>query len=131
MEKYDLEFITTNRFYKHHPEAWSFPKILGNKILSLIFIALFGLKVKDCQSGMWVIRRGLLKKMRLMSNGMEFSVEIKALALKMADDKFLEVPIYYGKRLSHSVKLRLIRDFLRNFLCILFMKVKLSLASAL
>lgn len=131
MEKYDLEFITTNRFYKHHPEAWSPPKVLGNKVLSLTFMALFGPRVRDCQSGMWVIKRDLLRRMKFASDGMEFSVEIKALALKIAGNKFLEVPIYYGKRLSHSVKLRTIRDFLRNLLCLFLMRIKLFLTSTL
>lgn len=127
MEKYDLEFMTTNRFYKYHPEAWSKPKLFGNKVLSLFFRILFGSKVRDCQSGMWVIRRDLLRRMALVSDGMEFSVEIKALALKIAGKKFLEVPIYYGKRLSCNVKLRMFRDFIRNFLCILLMRFKLSM----
>jgi len=127
MEKYNLEFITTNRFYKHHPEAWSKPKLFGNKVLSLAFTLLFGPKVKDCQSGMWVIRRSFLRKVNFYSEGMEFSVEIKALALKEAGERFLEVPIYYNKRLSSSTKLRIFRDFIRNFLCILLMRVKLSL----
>lgn len=127
MEEYELEFITTNRFYKHHPKAWSKPKLFGNKVLSIVFMALFGPMVRDCQSGMWVIKRSFLKKMNLISDGMEFSVEIKALALKRAKEKFLEVPIYYGKRLSHGVKLRMFRDFIRNFLCMLLMWLKLSL----
>ena len=134
MERYRLDFINTNRFYRHHPEAWSPLRALGNRVLSLAFMALFGPRVRDCQSGMWVVRRDLLRRMRLSSDGMEFSVEIKALALKMAGDRFLEVPIYYGRRLSRGTKLRVVRDFLRNLACMALMRVRLltqrELASA-
>ncbi len=38
--------------------------------------------VRDSQSGMWVFRRSMLKDMKLVSDGMAFSEEIKIEALK-------------------------------------------------
>ena len=38
--------------------------------------------VRDSQSGMWVFRRSILKEMKLESDGMAFSEEIKIEALR-------------------------------------------------
>ena len=54
----------------------------GNWILSLAMSLLYFRWVRDSQSGMWVFRRSILKDMKLVSDGMAFSEEIKIEALK-------------------------------------------------
>jgi len=124
MEREELMFINTNRFYKYDPEAWRKVKIVGNKLLTLVFNIIFGCFIKDCQSGMWIIHRDLLKVMPLNSDGMEFSVEIKVQALRYAKEKFIEVPIYYRKRIGQNVKLRIFRDALRNLVYMVLFRLR-------
>jgi glycosyltransferase involved in cell wall biosynthesis len=124
MKDRELLFINTNRFYKYHPAAWRKIKLLGNKLLTLAFNVIFRSSIKDCQSGMWIINRELLRAMRISSDGMEFSVEIKAQALKNAKNKFIEAPIYYRPRIDPNVKLRILRDSLRNLVYMLVFRLR-------
>jgi glycosyltransferase involved in cell wall biosynthesis len=124
MEREGLMFINTNRFYKYHPKAWRKIKMVGNKLLTLAFNVIFGCFIKDCQSGMWVIRRDLLRVMRVNSDGMEFSVEIKAQALRYSREKFIEAPIYYRERIGQNIKLRILRDALRNLAYMLIYRLR-------
>jgi dolichol-phosphate hexosyltransferase len=69
--------------------------------------------VRDSQSGMWVLRRSILKDMQLESDGMAFSEEIKIEALKNSRVRFAEISIQYTSRLGES-KLNLWRDGFYN-----------------
>jgi len=110
MEKYGLDFVTTNRFANFEVGAWSPIHLLGNKLLTFLFASLFGIFVKDSQSGMWFIRRSLLNNnSRFMGLGMEFSVEIKVNMIRQAK-KWLEIPIFYRRRRSGKTKVHWFRD---------------------
>jgi len=69
--------------------------------------------VRDSQSGMWVFRRSILKEMKLISDGMAFSEEIKIEALKSRNVRFAEISIMYRSRLGET-KLNLWRDGFNN-----------------
>ncbi len=69
--------------------------------------------VRDSQSGMWVFRRSMLKGMKLVSDGMAFSEEIKIEALKSDRVRFAEIAIMYTSRLG-EVKLNPWRDGFYN-----------------
>ncbi|MGC8497529.1 MAG: glycosyltransferase family 2 protein [Thermoplasmata archaeon] len=86
---------------------------LGNAILNFAFLTLYFHKIKDSQSGMWIFKRSLLKKMNLNADGMAFSEEIKVEALK--NGKFMEIPIKYGIRKGQK-KLNTFRDGILNLL---------------
>ena len=60
----------------------SFKHKFGNLMLSLAMSVLYFRWVRDSQSGMWVFRRSILRDMKLVSDGMAFSEEIKIEALK-------------------------------------------------
>src|SRR6202035_5382993 len=62
--------------------AMSFKHKIGNLILSIAMSVLYLRWVRDSQSGMWVFRRSILADMKLESDGMAFSEEIKIEALK-------------------------------------------------
>ncbi len=62
-------------------DAMSLKHKMGNLILSLAMSLLFFRWVQDSQSGMWVFRRSILEEMKLISDGMAFSEEIKIEAL--------------------------------------------------
>jgi len=110
LEKKNLDFITTNRFWKYDKGAWSPINYIGNKLLTTIMNFLFLMNLKDSQSGMWVFKRSILKKLNLRECGMSFSTEIKVNA-KMAGLKMIEVSIYYRRRLRWTrSKLNWIKD---------------------
>jgi glycosyltransferase involved in cell wall biosynthesis len=101
LEKENLDFITTNRFAFLGREAMSRRNRVGNAILTLTLMALFRLKIKDCQSGMWVFRKNILDRLKLKSNT-PLSQEIKIEACHFAGCRWKEVPIKYRPRLGRA-----------------------------
>jgi len=69
--------------------------------------------VRDSQSGMWVFRRAVLKDMKLESDGMAFSEELKIEALRNPRIRFGEISIMYSSRLGET-KLNAWRDGFQN-----------------
>ena len=86
---------------------------LGNLVLSLAMSILFLRWVRDSQSGMWVLRRSILKDMKLEADGMAFSEEIKIEALRHPRIRFGEISILYSTRLGEK-KLNPWRDGVQN-----------------
>ena len=74
----------------------SFKHKFGNLMLSLAMSMLFFRWVRDSQSGMWVFRASILKDMKLESDGMAFSEEIKIEALRNPRLRFGEISIMYS-----------------------------------
>lgn len=72
----------------------------GNWTITACANVLFFTRFKDSQSGMWVFRKSLLKKMNLTNDSWPFSGEIKIEAWK--NGKFIEVPVIYRKRRGES-----------------------------
>src|SRR6267143_2770139 len=93
---------------------------MGNRILSFAMSVLFFRWVHDSQSGMWVFRKDALNRMKLTSDGMAFSEEIKIEAIKNKDIGFREIFISYSQRVGEK-KLRPWRDGFQNLL-FLFVK---------
>lgn len=109
----DVDFLNTSRFPVRDRKAMSFLNHIGNLILSMAMSILYFRWVRDSQSGMWVFRREILKGMKLTSDGMAFSEEIKIEALKSNRVRFAEISIQYSSRLG-EVKLNLWRDGFYN-----------------
>lgn len=105
----EVDFLNASRFPVRDPHSMSFKHKVGNLILSLAMSILFLRWVRDSQSGMWVFRRAILEDMALESNGMAFSEEIKAEALRNARIRFGEISIMYSSRLG-EIKLQPWRD---------------------
>jgi hypothetical protein len=82
-------------------------------MLSLAMSILFFRWVRDSQSGMWVFRRAILKDMKLESDGMAFSEELKIEALRHPRIRFGEISIQYSSRLGET-KLNAWRDGFQN-----------------
>src|SRR6185436_18140344 len=72
-----VDFLSASRFPVRDRRAMSFKHKIGNLILSVATSVLYFRWVRDSQSGMWVFRRSVLPLMRLESDGMAFSEEIK------------------------------------------------------
>lgn len=109
----DVDFLNASRFPVRDRQAMSLKHKFGNLVLSIAMSLLYFRWVRDSQSGMWVFRRSILGGMKLESDGMAFSEEIKIEALKSARVRFEEISIQYSSRLG-EIKLNPWRDGLYN-----------------
>jgi hypothetical protein len=111
----DVDFLNASRFPVRDPRAMSRKHKFGNLVLSVAMSLLFFRWVRDSQSGMWVLRRSILKEMKLVSDGMSFSEEIKLEAIRNPRIRFGEISIQYSSRLGEK-KLNPWRDGFQNLL---------------
>jgi hypothetical protein len=107
-----LDFISCDRISRLNAVAMSRKHRFGNWILTFTTNLLFGLKLRDSQSGMWVFRKKILEKLNLTSDGMPFSEEIKIESWRKGFN-CREVPIEYRIR-KGQVKLSSWRDGTKN-----------------
>ncbi len=108
------DFLSASRFPLVDPKAMHLTNRLGNGVLTVAAAVLFFKPIRDSQSGMWVFRRRGLERMKLTSDGMAFSEEIKLEAL-LRGLKFGEGHIPYGERIG-EVKLQKWRDGYENLM---------------
>lgn len=102
---HDLDFITCDRLAYVSRAAMTTEHRIGNWVLNLFLRIAYarylreapGGTLHDSQSGMWVFRRELLKKVKLSQEGMAFSEELKVEVLHRGL-RFEEVPIRYAER---------------------------------
>jgi glycosyltransferase involved in cell wall biosynthesis len=109
----EVDFLNASRFPVRDRHAMSLKHKFGNFVLSLAMSLLYFRWVRDSQSGMWVFRRDILQLMRLESDGMAFSEEIKIEALKNPRIRFTEISIQYSSRMG-EIKLNPWRDGFYN-----------------
>jgi glycosyltransferase involved in cell wall biosynthesis len=109
LEDRKLDFISGARFPLRNPAAMNFSNKIGNFVLTVATAVLWLRPLRDSQSGMWVFRRRVLPSLRLTSDGMPLSEEIKIEAIRVCGDKFAEVGIDYRPRIG-EVKLQKWRD---------------------
>jgi glycosyltransferase involved in cell wall biosynthesis len=102
------DFLSACRFPLADPRAMPWTNRLGNQVLTWATALLFRQPIRDSQSGMWVFRRSLLGQLRLTSDGMSLSEEIKLETL-LRGFRFGEAYVRYGLR-EGDVKLRKWRD---------------------
>ena len=124
LEKEKVDFISGDRLSTLGKGVMSAKHRLGNWMLKVAMNLLFGMKVADSQTGMWVFRRSILPKLNLTSDQMALSEEIKIEAAKHA--KFKEVPIKYSPRVG-EVKLNTWQDGYDNMM--FFFSKKIGKAS--
>jgi glycosyltransferase involved in cell wall biosynthesis len=120
LEDRGLDFISGSRFPLRNPAAMNFTNKVGNLVLTIATGIQWLKPLKDSQSGMWVFRRSVLPRLRLTSDGMPLSEEIKIEAIEKLGPRFAEVGIDYRPRIG-EVKLQKWRDGWRN-LSFLFAK---------
>jgi glycosyltransferase involved in cell wall biosynthesis len=108
-----LDFVSASRFPLKNPRAMNFSNKVGNGVLTVGMAILYGTPVRDSQSGMWIYRSPVYAKLRLTSDGMAFSEEIKIEAIRAAAVRFGEYHIDYHPRVG-EVKLQKWRDGFRN-----------------
>jgi glycosyltransferase involved in cell wall biosynthesis len=108
----NLEFITINRFSHMENGAMSMTRRIGNRILTFLMRSLYSINVKDSQSGMWIMRRSFISQIRLYSDDMSMSEEIKIIAFR-----FFRSAEYDGKYYTRTgtAKLKVLQDGWKNF----------------
>ena len=109
----EVDFLNASRFPVRDRRAMSFKHKFGNLVQSLVMSILFFRWVRDSQSGMWVFRRAILADMKLESDGMAFSEEIKIEAVRNPRIRFGEISIQYSSRVGET-KLNPWRDGFHN-----------------
>ncbi|MFH1449610.1 MAG: glycosyltransferase family 2 protein [bacterium] len=109
----EVAFITARRWHSKTGEKKSSLRVFGNIVLSTVLAILFFKVIVDSQSGMWVFKKDILNKIKLTSDGMALSQELKIEAFTNRTIEAIEIPIYYGQRVGKS-KLNLWKDGFGN-----------------
>ena len=113
LEKKKLDFISCDRIRKADKGAFTGTHALGNWILKVTMNILFGMRLNDSQTGMWVFRKKALKHLKITSDGMPMSEEIKIEAFRNPRVKALEVSVPYYVR-EGDKKLSTWKDGMKN-----------------
>jgi len=100
-----LDFVTCDRYAQLRKGAMSAKHRLGNWVLSTTSRILFGVPVRDSQSGMWVIRRSALEGIPVESfaEHMAFSQEVKIEFWKRRKGRCAELPASLAPRIGTPV----------------------------
>lgn len=114
MEREDLDFINTDRLANLDKAVMTRSHQIGNSLLSFMTKFLFNCPFNDSQSGMWIFKRSIWKKLKVTSSGMPFSQELKIEAF-IHGFKCAEIPIDYRARAGKE-KLNTIKDGLGNII---------------
>jgi glycosyltransferase involved in cell wall biosynthesis len=125
LDEKNLDFITVNRFPGMEKGAMSFTRRIGNKMLTLATRAVYSVDIKDSQSGMWIMRKKFVSQVRLNSDDMSISEEIKIIAFRFFNAKELDGK-YYSR--TGTAKLKVIQDGLKNLKYLFDYKKKLQSA---
>ena len=105
LEDKKLDFITTNRIAHLTKGAMPLRNRIGNVVLGAETRILYGLKMKDPESGMWIFKRDILNRLKIETDNNTFSHEIKLEACFFARCAWEEIPISYISRSGGSSKL--------------------------
>jgi dolichol-phosphate hexosyltransferase len=101
----DLDFLNCDRYGELKRGAMSAKHRFGNWVLSTTARVLYFVRIRDSQSGMWVIRRSALAHVpyESLSEGMAFSQEIKIEFWKRRRGRCAEVPSSLAPRIGRPV----------------------------
>ncbi len=124
----NLDFISCNRLPFKKPKDMSSVRAFGVKILNFITWFLYGYKINDSLSGMWVFKRYAFEEIGLIEGGWNLSLEIKLKALIHPGIKFSEHQISYRDRIFDLSKQSLFQTGFEHVLYLF--KFRLALIKA-
>ena len=124
------DIVTGSRFMTNNTHATTKLNLVGNFIFNKTILALTGKSVTDSQTGFRAIKRNVLEKLNLSSNGYEIETEITVKGLRNGF-LFKERPITCERRLQGISKIQLVKDSINIFKTILTARIaKISHDSA-
>lgn len=99
----NYDFVSCTRFpMKFDSEIMPIPRIFGNKFLTFMSNFLFRGNFKDILSGMWIFKKEIVPKLKLVDDTWSFSEEIKIEAFLDKTINFGEIHIPYRVRIGTS-----------------------------
>lgn len=117
------DFISASRFPLKNRDSMRVRNLLGNMILTWTTRVLWLRWMADSQSGMWVFKRDVLKKIKPKSGGMPFSEEIKLLVVNSPRLRLGEYHIDYHERIGET-KLFAWKDGVSNLLFLFELRLR-------
>lgn len=100
----NLDFVSCNRLPLKNPKAITSVRQLGINILNLETWLLYGYKIRDILTGMWVVRSNSIESMKFVEGGWNLSPEIKIEALTNPSLRFGEYHINHFERTGNISK---------------------------
>ncbi len=97
-----LDFISCNRYPLQDGTKIPFKLQLGVNLLNWEILLLYGFKIKDTLSGMWVFKKDVRKKLNLTMGDWNLSPQIKINAATNPKIKFEEYSISQHQRLGET-----------------------------
>src|SRR6185369_9346695 len=93
-----VDFISCNRYPVQKGTSIPFMLQFGVRTLNIETFLLYGIRMKDILSGMWVFRREVVDKLELTMGDWNLSPQIKLNAASNKEIKFLEYGISQYQR---------------------------------
>lgn len=100
MQEGDIDFVSCARFPLSNRQAISRLRQFGVAILNLEASILYGRKIHDILTGMWVAKKSALDTMSFVEGGWDFSPEIKLEAISNPSITFSEYHIGHTIRMN-------------------------------
>jgi glycosyltransferase involved in cell wall biosynthesis len=125
----NFDFISCNRLPFKKPKKMSVIRASGVNILNFLTWFLYGYRIKDSLSGMWVFKRHALEELELNEGGWNLSLEIKLKSLINPSIKFCEKQISYSDRVFDVSKQRLFQTGFEHVLYLIKFRVALLKAN--
>jgi glycosyltransferase involved in cell wall biosynthesis len=104
-----VDVAAGSRFMNNHTEVTTKLNQIGNHLFNLAIMSLTGRHVTDSQTGFRAVKREVLEKLDLQSDGYEIETEITVKSLR-GGFAFKELPITIERRKFGASKLKLIND---------------------
>lgn len=104
-----IDVAVGSRFMSNHAAVTTKLNQIGNHLFNLVILSLTGKRVTDSQTGFRVIKREVLDKLDLQSDGYEIETEITIKSLRNGFT-LRELPITVERRKFGASKLNLISD---------------------
>jgi glycosyltransferase involved in cell wall biosynthesis len=106
MDARGLDFVSCSRFPLEDDGSMERLNFVGNRAISAYGSVVAQKHFSDLLSGMWIFRRSVLPELRLVSNGWNFSPEIKLEAAWKLGRRFAELHVPYRERVGMTHNLR-------------------------
>lgn len=122
LNKHRLDFISCNRLPFQNGRTMSLVRMSGVLLFNAFIKVLFGYRINDALTGMWVFKKDILAYLTCKEGGWNFSLEIKLRALAHPKIRFAEYHIPYRDREFDSSKQSLLRTGVQHLVYLLRVK---------